>query len=297
MTTIETIEIDEILREVEVDWDLYKGNDNKRAKNAFVDLIYKLNKKGYKILSEYVNATTKVLIDFNCGHEPNWIRPYNLKKDCGCPKCATKIRNLSKINKAIEDFYKLCKEKGYEILSEYTNDRTKVLIDFNCGHEPNWITPHNLKKGCSCPKCAIENRSGENSLFWKGGTTPLANYLRNTINQWKVDSFKQTNYRCVITGFKGFNVVHHLTGFNTILFETMETLNLPIYQMINEYTEEELKLIEDKCLELHYKYGLGVVLCPEIHEEFHSIYGKGNNTPEQFEEFKQMKLNHKEECA
>ena len=231
MTTIETIEIDGILGEVEVDWDLYKGNDNKRTKNAFVDFLYRLNVKGYKLLSEYANTKTKVLIDFNCGHEPNWIRPNAVKQGVGCPKCAT------------------------------------------------------------------ENNSGENCNLWKGGVSPLAKHLREKINQWKKDSFKQTNYKCVITGVKGSVVVHHLTGFNTILFETMETLNLPIYQTISEYTPEELKLIENKCLELHYKYGLGVVLSEEVHKEFHSIYGYGDNTPEQFKEFKQMKLNHKEECA
>ena len=292
MTTIETIEIDGILGEVEVDWDLYKGRNNKRAKNAFVDLIYKLNKKGYKILSKYVNAKTKVLIDFNCGHEPHWITPSDFKSGYGCPKCSGNCPIQAK-----EDLYKLCEKKGYKILSEYTNDLTKVLIDFNCGHEPHWITPNKLKEGRGCPKCGIKNRSGENCYLWKGGITPLAKHLREKINQWKKDSFKQTNYRCVITGVKGSAVVHHLTGFNTILFETMETLNLPIYQTISEYTPEELKLIENKCLELHYKYGLGVVLSEEVHKEFHSIYGYGDNTPEQFKEFKQMKLNHKEECA
>ena len=130
MTTIETIEIDGILREVKVDWDLYKGKDSKRAENAFVDLIYKLNEKGYKILSEYVNATTKVLIDFNCGHEPHWIRPDSLKNEHSCPKCTIENR----INKAKDDFYKLCEEKNYRVLSEDVNATTKVLIDFNCGH-------------------------------------------------------------------------------------------------------------------------------------------------------------------
>ena len=47
------------------------------------------------------------------------------------------------------------------------------------------------------------------------------------------------------------------------------------------------------CLELHYQYGLGVSLLESVHKEFHDLYGRGDNTPEQFEEFKKMKLKEK----
>ncbi|MFH0334633.1 PDDEXK family nuclease [Clostridium perfringens] len=29
----------------------------------------------------------KILIDFNCGHKPNWIIPSSLKRNHGCPIC------------------------------------------------------------------------------------------------------------------------------------------------------------------------------------------------------------------
>ena len=60
-------------------------------------------------------------------------------------------------------------------------------------------------------------------------------------------------------------------NFSEILQETMEFLNLPIYKQINKYTDEELKSIEEKCLEMHYKYGLGVCLCEEEHKLFHIL--------------------------
>ena len=79
--------------------------------------------------------------------------------------------------------------------------------------------------------------------------------------------------------------------------ETLEELNIKLKDTVAEYTEEELELIKDRCIEKHYERGLGVVITKEIHKEFHSIYGYGNNTPEQFEEFKNKKLKELEKIA
>ncbi|MED3976188.1 hypothetical protein P4639_22580 [Priestia megaterium] len=42
-------------------------------------------------------------------------------------------------------------ERGDEILSKYSHEKEKILIDFKCGHEPYWIYPYsyrNVSKGC-----------------------------------------------------------------------------------------------------------------------------------------------------
>jgi hypothetical protein len=62
---------------------------------------------------------------------------------------------------------------------------------------------------------------------------------------------------------------------------------LPLYRNFKEYSKEEIRNIENKCLELHYKYGNGVCLKNEIHELFHHTYGYSDNSKEQFEEFLQ----------
>jgi len=93
------------------------------------------------------------------------------------------------------------------------------------------------------------------------------------------------NYKCVITG-KKFNAIHHLYSFNKILKETLEELVLPIHKEINDYTSKEMNLIKDIIIKKHNEYPLGVCLCKEIHNLYHKIYGKVDNTPEQFEEFK-----------
>jgi hypothetical protein len=97
---------------------------------------------------------------------------------------------------------------------------------------------------------------------------------------------KANNYKCILTG-KRFDIIHHLYGFDKIIQETFNIVNLPIYDEINMYSVEQLDTFSKVCNELHYKYGLGVCLTKEMHDKFHLEYGYGNNTPEQFEEFKQ----------
>jgi len=177
------------------------------------------------------------------------------------------------------------------ILSDvYLNNSTKLNIKcLICGNI--WdITWGDLLSGYGCPICAIERRSGESHYNWKGGITSLSNCLRDCICQWKKDSLKANNYRCIITGSTKDKVIHHLYGFDKILQETISITNLPIYQEINKYTDEQIRQLEHVCLNLHYKYGLGVVLTKDLHQEFQSIYGYGNNTTEQFEEFKRIKI-------
>lgn len=41
--------------------------------------------------------------------------------------------------------------------------------------------------------------------------------------------------------------------------------------------------------QLHYESGHGVPITDSLHKEFHSIYGKNNNSAEQFIEFARSK--------
>ena len=73
--------------------------------------------KGYKVLSPYVNATEKILIDFNCGHKPHWITPAMLKSNQGCPVC-----DESKGEKAIRTYLE---KNNIEFIQEYRFDDCK----------------------------------------------------------------------------------------------------------------------------------------------------------------------------
>ena len=94
------------------------------------------------------------------------------------------------------------------------------------------------------------------------------------------------NYKSIISG-KRFNHIHHVNkNFSEILELTFKISNIEIKETIEEYTSEELEKLEKICLMLHYLFGPGVCLTEEEHKLFHSLYGKHDNTKEQFEEFK-----------
>lgn len=137
------------------------AKDERRVENN--DAFLKILKKEHKLITPYVNEVTKVLIDFGCNHGKTWITPHQYKKKPGCLECGrerrvehnNKIRELSmkKVEVARGKFIELLNKDGYELMTEYTNSYTKVLIDFKCGHEPQWVYPTNYKTRPYCKVC------------------------------------------------------------------------------------------------------------------------------------------------
>jgi hypothetical protein len=112
-----------------------------------------------------------------------------------------------------------------------------------------------------------ENYTGPKRYNYKPDLTDKerqANKTRQSsvkYRKWMRDVFKRDNYTCVITGIRGGDLVaHHLDGWHW-------------------------------CEEKRHEVSNGVTLKKEIHELFHKTYGSGNNTKEQFEEFKFKFLN------
>lgn len=103
-------------------------------------------------------------------------------------------------------------------------------------------------------------------------------------SEWKKKSMAACNYKCVISGGK-FHDIHHLYAKNMILNTVLDRLNIPYDFDINSCDEDIKELILKEFLAEQDKYPLGVCLHKNIHHKFHSMYGFGYNTPEQFEDF------------
>ncbi|PGU82130.1 hypothetical protein [Bacillus cereus] len=135
---------------------LYKkdGNYNKQVKNGLDALAELLDKNGHVITSSYIGDKGKILIDFECGHEPHLISPSNYKKGKGCPKCSGRCSEQSK-----KVLIESAEKNGHELLSGYINEKTAVLINFHCGHDAHWISPEKYKMNQGCSKCGEIKRS------------------------------------------------------------------------------------------------------------------------------------------
>lgn len=136
---------------------------------------------------------------------------------------------------------------------------------------------------------------GEKNPNYKGGITPISNYLRGLqiVKQWRKDTYIRENSKCQLTGnhvHGGNSDVHHLKAFNTIVQEAHDLHEIEIKEIVADYTEQELKLLEDYVTSWHTDTTNAVLLSNDVHTLFHQEYGYGENTPEQFEEFKERYL-------
>ena len=111
-----------------------------------------------------------------------------------------------------------------------------------------------------------ENLLGENNYNWNPNLTDREREQRRNIEGYDdfiKDVYERDNYTCQVCGQEGngHNLnAHHLNGYNW-------------------YKEGRTDINN------------GITLCETCHKEFHKLYGQGNNTKEQFEEY----LKNKEE--
>jgi len=105
------------------------------------------------ILEDYKGMKTKVKFEHTkCGNIWSTLPNSVLNSKVGCPKCAIDNQRLD-----YEEFERRIKEKdgNYEILGDYVNERTKILMKHvDCGHV--WKTAPNSIYYNGCPKCSRE---------------------------------------------------------------------------------------------------------------------------------------------
>ena len=170
------------------------------------------------------------------------------------------------------------------------------LCKCDCGNEVVVYGGH-LRRGitmsCGCyQKDKAREIVGEGHPNWKGGITLISDHLRNLpiVTQWRKDTYIRENNRCQLTGKKvhgGNSDVHHLKAFSTIVLEAHELHNIQVKPQVKDYTEEELHKLEEYIESWHKNTLNAVLLSEDVHNLFHSLYKYGDNTQEQFEEFKE----------
>lgn len=187
--------------------------------------------------------------------------------------------NLSITEKAKE--YKLV---SYFILSQRYTDEEDLFIKNNylimdneelaekLHRTVSGISQHMYKLGLSRP---LEKHNYGN----------LNRYMMTKLTVWKNNVKKEANYICQLSNKKSNIIVHHIYGFNLLMAETIDILNFPIYTDLNLYSQDELDLFIKTFLDLQEYYGQYICITETIHKQFHSLYGYGDNTKEQWDDF------------
>jgi len=196
-----------------------------------------------------------------CKKKHEWkARVFSRSSGCGCPYCSG--RQAADDNCFLKTHPEPCKEWDYlknGILTPKNVNRgshKKVWWKCNEGHE--WeTTVHNRGQGNGCPKCAIKRRCGKNNCNYNPNLTDKDREDRRLLPEyqfWVKNVFKKDNYICQKCNNRGGDLnAHHLMGY-------------------------------DKYVELRFNIDNGITLCKICHDNFHNIYGRGDNTLQQFKE-------------
>lgn len=144
----------------------------RKSLEEFKKEVYDIVGDEYTVLGSYINTNTPIKMRHNCidcnNHEYEVSRS-NFIKGSRCPICYPSTRL-----KTHEEFVKLIYDivgDEYTVLSQYKNDKEKVLIRHNCDTCNNFeykVTPNKfISLSRRCPKCNIlsQTSKGEDKIY------------------------------------------------------------------------------------------------------------------------------------
>lgn len=213
--------------------------------------------------SEYINNKENLQFKCVCGNifETTFNEFYNGNKR-QCNNCGDNIRRLNQIKYTLEEVSEMFENHGYKLISkEYLG--TDHYLEFICLNHPNNIQTTRIvdisRSNHVCKYCQNESKRGENNPNFNPNLTNVErekgrNILgEETIRTWRKGVYERDNYtcQCCRTRKSGVFNAHHLNGYN--------------WDRENRFNIDN-----------------GVTLCEDCHKDFHSKYGYGHNTKEQF---------------
>ena len=237
------------------------------GKFTYKSIVSKARKLGLKTRELWTNDEINILLD-NYGNK-TLDEMLKLLPNGKRNSIINKARSLKLKNKSILDCQFNESEKSF--IFENYNKMTDKEISIKLNRKVHSITD-------------FRHRNGLLKSYEKSSYNDLSEYVRRNNLEWKTESMKNCEYKCVLTGER-FDDIHHIYGLNLILNETMYNLNIEVKENMDDYTSEELRNILDTFRNIQSTYPLGVCLSKPVHSLFHSIYGYGDNTQEQWNEF------------
>lgn len=232
-----------------------------------------IDKRATPLFTEYKNRNQKLEFRCKCGNLHS-MRFSNILSGNSIPQCL-KCSNTLKANRKEKVPIDVVKQKfekyGSTLISlNYQNNSQDLEFLCKCG-KLAYMRYSNIQQGRTprCRECQLKFSypKGSNHYKWNPNISDEEREIRNRGNafyRWANEIRKQAKYTCIITGKRGrYLVAHHLYNWA-------------------DYPDKR------------YDLSNGVCISKKLHDEFHRIYGKGNNTPEQFYVFMELKQKESE---
>jgi len=266
---------------------------NKKSKlyrKSFDEVLDCINKAGCEYISgEYKNNKSELTLRCSCGNI--FQKPFvKIQQGKGyCKECGKKKMADSKRLYDIDNAREILLSYGYTLLEdEFRGANEKHLCLCKNGHECNIQLSGLLNGRSGCSICAIDSHKGALHPNYDGGKSLIREAIRGSLNNWKSDIRELYDNTCPITGYTGEQcVVHHLDSFIDI-FETASkkhNSDVSINGKLSDYKEyNTFDEIKKDILNMH-TLRTGILISFGVHISFHSEYGHGHTTPEQFNEF------------
>lgn len=186
-------------------------------------------------------------------------------KSCGCLTIETSKENAIDITG--QKFGMLTAIKPTK---RRVNRNVYWKVKCDCGNYSSVSATSLMSNNIKSCGCLFDKMKGENHPRYDPTITDEERIKNRYIlgkehtDNWRIDVYERDNFTCQVCGDKGRKGhqlmlnAHHLDGWNW-------------------------------CKDKRFKTSNGITLCEDCHVEFHKEYGYGNNTREQFEEFKEFR--------
>lgn len=227
---------------------------SKKREKDYTGLIFGNNNKVLKKIDKNKYGHTMYLILCSCGNKFKLSTSHITRNQKTCLQC--------RFDKMIDDLTGQ-KINNWKVIEQIDfrgiKSCTYYLCECDCGNITSVARPVLTNSNTNfCSKCYI----GENTVLWK---KELSDYDRKNRNrrlypgylQFLRIIYKRDNYKCFICSNSDNINCHHLNSW---------------------HNHENERLSYNNC----------ITLCELCHKKFHSVFGYGSNTKEQFHEFVRM---------
>lgn len=231
-----------------------------------IKLWLKNNNLPYELLSTEYNGNgskdrKNCLLKFCCKNGHIFYRTWSDICDghMQCDECVKRFNNHEQFVEYINNLY----NGEYEILGQYINSVTRVEVKhIKCGSTFK-TRPEQLANGHGCPNSLCCKKRGKEHYRYNENLTDEERSSdrksKKEYRDWRFAVYKAYNFSCDVCGNKSTKdnkiVAHHLESYGTNI-------------------------------QLRYEVANGVAMCEHCHIDFHKKYGFGNNTAEQYREYK-----------